>query len=503
SFAPIVRGESEYWYWAWQSYDLEVEDREDQRGDLIAFTPAGTVNVLLSDVYPVELSRIDDAHAFVGARIDDQWSLYYLSSNSAHQVIELFDHSYMTEHGLGTIYRGHRYFIPDFMPMDESSVLVFNTDFDIYAIYDAVSGETARLNLRPWCRRDCVRVSADGRYIRYYVRGDDPYYVRLSTYRPFTYPIPRTLPYQLYEYDTITQTERLIFEQDVVDEGQTPPAGGCTPDEHGDRWFCTLYIDDDETPDVVADRKFIVYTDGHIEDVNADWQLRVLDQQWYFLDLDSSPLGCSDCIVRVYPDGNMEESFEFIIPENEASISSFNVQLLSEQRLLTYPAFDPMYAISRLGELTELGVADCCSDPISSDLYDPRTGFMIVIDRNHDYQRNIWDTRSFTKVATFPVGYPGVRQAFRDRAVVLLAFEPFFNTYSMYSLIDQQAYIFGLEERRTFMDAIPGGALLVDWGSDYQLAITFQAQDDGIYIWTPDEGETLLVDSAVSVPESR
>jgi hypothetical protein len=505
SFAPVVRGDSEYWHWAWRPYDLEVEDAEDQRGDLIAFSPDGTTNVLLSDVYPAVLRRIDDAHAFVGARTDDQWSLYYLSSTSAQQVIELFEHQYLTEHKSEAIYQGYGYFIPDFMPMDADQFLIFNTDLDVYAIYNASSGQTTRLDLRRWCDRDCVRVSQDGRYIRYYVRGEDPYYVRLSTYRSFTYPIPQTLPYQLYEYDTVTQTEQLFYEQevvDVIDEGRTPSHGGCTPDQHGDRWFCTVYIDDDETPYLVADRKFIVHPDGQIEDVDINWQLRVLDQLWYFLDLDSSPWGCSDCTVSVYPDGNLEQAFEFRIPDNEASISSFNVQMLSEQHLLTNPSYEPMYAISRSGELTELGVGDCCSDPISSDLYDPLTGFMIVLDRNNDYQVSIWDTRSFVEVATFPEGYPGVRHAFQDQAVVLLTFEHFFNIYSMYSLIDQRAYIFDLEERRDFLDAVPGGALLVDRGSDYQLASTYQAQDDGIYIWTPDEGETLLIEGAIKIPDS-
>lgn len=506
SFAPIVRGESEYWYWAWRSYDLAVEESEDQRGDLIAFTPNGTTNILLSDVFPAVLRRVDDTHAFVGIRQDNEWSLYYLSPDSAYRVMDLFEHSYLVEHRSEAVYQGYEYFIPEFMPMNDGKFLIFSTDHDIYAIYDVASEQTTLLDLRPWCDRDCVRISENGRFIRYYVRGEDPYYVRLSTYRPFSYPIPQTLPYQLYEYDTVTQTERLFYEQtavNTIEEDPPPSSGGCIPDQYGDRWFCTLYIDDDETSYLVADRKFIVHTDGRIEDVNSNWQLRVLDQQWYFLDLDSNPFGCSDCTVSVYPDGNVERSFEFSIPDTEASVSSFNVQLLSEQHLLANSLSGSMYAISRSGELTKLGVGDCCSDPISSDLYDPRTGFMIVIDLDNNYQRSIWDTRSFIEVATFPIGYPGVRQAFRDRAVVLLTFEPFYNVYGMYSLIDQRAYIFDLEEKRALLGAIPGGALFVDMGSDYQLVSTYQAPDDGIYIWTPEEGEQLLIEGAVSIPYSR
>jgi hypothetical protein len=436
--------------------------------------------------------------------MDDQWSLYYLSPTSAHQVIEFVKHSKLRELRSGTTYLSSDYFFPEFMRMDADRFLVFNTDLDLYAIYDAASGQTTSLTLRRWCDRDCVRVSQDGRYIRYYVRGDDPYYVRLSTYRLFTYPIPQTLPYQLYEYDTVTQTERLLFEQevvDVIDEQPVKSTGGCTPDQHGDRWYCTLYIDDDETPNSMADRKFIVHTNGQIEHVNPTWQLRVLDQQWYFLDLDSSPLGCSDCTINVYPNGSQEQTFAFKVPESEMFLSSFDVQLLSEDHLLTSPIFEPVYAISRSGELTKLGFSDCCSDPISSDFYDPRTGFMIVIDRDN-LQSSIWDTRSFKKVATFPAGYPGAHHAFQDRAVVLLTLEPFFNIYSMYSLIDERAYIFNLEERRGFLDAIPGGALLVDWGSDFEHAIMYRAEDDGIYTWTPDVGETLLIEGAINIPDS-
>lgn len=57
--ASVVRGDSQYWYWAWRPYDLQVEDGEDQRGDLIAFSPDGTTSVLLSEVYPVVLRRAD------------------------------------------------------------------------------------------------------------------------------------------------------------------------------------------------------------------------------------------------------------------------------------------------------------------------------------------------------------------------------------------------------------------------------------------------------------
>jgi len=103
------------------------------------------------------------------------------------------------------------------MLMNDGKFLIFNTDHDLYAIYDVASEQTTLLDLRPWCDRDCVRTSENGQFIRYYVHGEDPYYVRLSTYRPFSYPIPQTLPYQLYEYDIVTQTERLFYEQAAVD----------------------------------------------------------------------------------------------------------------------------------------------------------------------------------------------------------------------------------------------------------------------------------------------
>nr|MCU0482473.1 hypothetical protein [Anaerolineae bacterium] len=66
---------------------------------------------------------------------------------------------------------------------------------------------------------------------------------------------------------------------------------------------------------------------------------------------------------------------------------------------------------------------------------------------------------------------------------------------------DQQQYVFNLDESRIFLDAIPNGAILVDRGSDYQLARRYMATDEGIYIWRPDEGETLLIDGAVNIPK--
>ncbi|MCU0481875.1 MAG: hypothetical protein MUE54_11810, partial [Anaerolineae bacterium] len=324
-FSSIVAGEDgEYWNWAWRSYDLEVEYPEDQRGDLIAFLPDGTINTLLSDIYPVLLKRINDSTAFVGIRQGDEWYLYYLSADSAHPVILLFDHAYYIEIEpfLGH-YAGYDYFVPDFMPIGDEKFLIFNTNLEIYAIYDVASNQVMSLNLKPWCDRDCVRVSEDGRYIRYYVRGDDPYYTRLRTYQLSTYPPLRTLPYQLYEYDIVTQTERLFHEQvmtDTNEEDGISSWGGCTPDEYGERWFCTVFLNQSLELTPVPSRKFIVDTNGYIEDVNLNWSLQVLDRQWYFLDMGSEMFGCWKCVITVYPDSNRDESFEFIIPENEYSV---------------------------------------------------------------------------------------------------------------------------------------------------------------------------------------
>lgn len=495
--------EGDIWYWAWRSYDLDVEKPEDQRGDLVAFLPNGTVNVILGNVYPVDLKRVNESNAFVGGKVDEAYSLYYLSSDSAIPIMELFDQALLDESRDLAIYQGYSYFIPDVHSMHDGRYLIANTNLNQYATYDPHINENVPLELRAWCDRDCVRVSEDGRYIRYYVRPDDPYYVRLSYHRPFTYPIPRTLPYQLYEYDTVTNTETLVYQQEEImaEQNRTPPGGNCTPDRFGERWYCTLFLDDDQNSLLMADQKIIVKMDGTIEQVPSEWQLRVWNDEWYFLDLDTNPNGCTDCEVNVFPNGDISNNFAFFIPpSDDYYLSSFNVQLLSEEYLLTNPSGLTLYALSRNGEFTELGIPHCCTDPISMDLYDQRTGYMVT---SKDNQTIIWDTRNLMILTAFSEdAIPGVLETFRDYSLVLHELDPLFNIHGMYSYLDQQAYKFNLTDRREFIDAYHGGALFSYEGSNYQSSRMFRSTDDAIYRWEPDSGETILIDGAIAIPDT-
>lgn len=483
-----AQDEDNVWYWAWRSYDLAVEEPEDQQGDLLAFKPDGTINVLLEYVFPVVLERVDESTAFVSGKIDDTYRLYYLTSTQAVEVIELFEQTYIDDLYQNAIYEGYAYFTPEIIPAGETSFLLADKKRNRYFIYDTIENTTLPLDLRPWCNDDCVRVSADGRFIRYRVSQTNPMR-SLVSYDPGE----NTLPYQLYEYDTVTQTERIIHEQvaiTFVEGEEAPPRGDCTPDTTGSFWYCELFVNGGN----VADEKYVVDAVGNIESINPNWQLRVLDGHWYFLDLDRNRADCDPCVINVFPDGYIAASFQFVVPPvEEFPIWYGEVQMLSEQQLLPNPTGQPMYALSRSGELTELGMRPCCADPISMDYYDEKNGWMILwyVSNSNEQLPNetvIWQTQPFNQFATFPglieTGTGGA--TFRDYSFVF--------SDVVYSYFDAVLYDLDFVEPMQPIDAFPGGALLYDRGDADPF--TMAVENDAIYRWTPQENLMLIVDGA-------
>jgi hypothetical protein len=501
----FAQSPNEVWFWAWRSYDLKVEHVEDQRGELLAFTPTRTVNVLLKNVFPVVLQRIDDDQAFVLGKIDNTYSLYYLTSTQAITVMELFDQSYVDELRNYVLYDGYRYFAPEIIPAGESRYLIADKKRKQYTIFDVEKNSTMSVNLRAWCNEECVRVSIDGRYIRYRVSPSDPRGMLPSFYDRDE----NALPYQIFEYDIEAQTERLIYEQKAIDRQATPPIADCTPDQYGGRWYCELYLDDSHSPGWIADEKQIVSVDGTIETVPSVWRLELLNRRWYFLDLDRIPENnqpCLDCPVRVHPDRLESPSFQFI--ESQLGHTSLqngylafgsNFRLLSEQHIgLGLRQGGPFYAVSREGEVTEMGVRHCCADPISQDYYDESKGYLVTYNRSVK-QTQIWNTRSLELIGGFSGDIvPGVRSTFRDYSLVL--FKDLGSTPSVvYSYTDTALYEFNFTKAFGYIDAFSGGVLLVDYGDRDLLNPNYAATNDAIYLWTPSEGETLLIDGAVPI----
>jgi len=498
--STLAQPEDPIWFWVWRSYDLDVEKSEDQRGDLLAFTPDGTVNVLLENIFPIFLQRIDDDGAFVVGKIDEAYRLYYLTSTQAIQVVELFDQDYVDEFRSMAIYDGYSYFAPEIIPAGEDKFLIADTKRNQYTVFDTEQHNTISVDLRAWCKDDCVRVSADGRYIRYRVSPSDP-----MQSRGFPDPGEDDLPYQIYEFDVVAGSERLIYEQTVTDFVVTPPQADCTPDQYGDRWYCELFLDDGNNPIWVSDEKIIVYADGTTEPVNPDWKLRVLENRWYFLDLDRVRDDCDRCVINVFPDGNEAEGFQFDIPPREEFAFWYGAEMLSEYHLTPGLNATPIRALSRSGEVTELGRRPCCADPIGQDFYDPATGWLVLINASDpdNAHTEIWNTRPLGRIASFSANniQPGVRSTFRDYSLVLFDRSPGGGPAVAYSYIDEVLYEFDFIEYRRYIDAFAGGVLVVDLGDDYWNDRTFAVANDGIYRWTPTEGETLLIDGAVSVPE--
>lgn len=512
SFNPIyAQAEDVIWFWAWRSYDLEVTQAEDQRGDLIAFTPDGVVNTLLEDVFPIVLRRVSDNQAFVGGKIADTYNLYYLTSTEAVKVTELFDQSYMDSLRDYGLYDGYSYFMPEIIPAGENQYLIGDTKRDQYAIFDITERNTTSVDLRPWCKDECVRVSEDGRYIRYRVSPSD---IMASSTAPNSGE--NTLPYQIFEYDTLTRTERLVYEQPILDRGvryNTPPYGDCTPDKYGDRWYCELYFDDNENLNWIADEKRIVSIDGDIEEVSSEWKLKILNDKWYFLDLDRDvrKIGqCDDCSITVHPDRIESASFEFLAPQRagtslEHGYLAFgnNIQILSENYLGLGFQSDTAYVVSRAGGVTELGVRHCCTDPNGFDFYDAKSGFLISYNLTAK-QTQIWDTRSLTLMSSLPGSVtPGVRSTFRDYSLVVYKEGHAFSPHGAYSYLDQRFYEFEYPLNIgyiAYMDAIPGGTLLGSYGDEYWLDKMYRLTDDAIYRWTPDDGAILLVQDAIPIP---
>ena len=492
-----AQSQLEIWYWAWRSYDLEVEHPEDQRGDLLAFKPDGTVNVLLEDVFPIALERIDDTTAFVGGKIGDTYSYYYLTSTQAIPVLELFDQSYVNEtrQEARITGDGYKYFTPDTIRTNDNRFLLVDARRGIYAITDISENTTTLLELGEVCADDCIRVSEDGRYIRYRV----------------TPPENFGLPYQIFEYDTQTNTERLVYEQEWIttDSWRNPPRAECTPNEYGERWYCELYIDNEVPYSFVADEKIIIHTNGNVENINLEWVLRILDNRWYFLDLDRFPGGCDDCVVTVYPYQNETSTFEFYVPTSHiADVSSYNAQLLSEQYIGVGFPHGTVYAISRSGELTELGNWHCCADPVGFDFYDETYHYLVSYNQTAKATQ-IWDMRSLELLGTFAGAdvTPDIQSTFRDYGLVVDNYGVSYSPHAVYSYLDERLYVYeyptGVDGYGFHIDAFHGGMLLASYGDnmDYWYDSKYRVDGDGIYRWTPDTGAVLIIDGAIPIPD--
>ena len=325
--------DDQIWFWAWHSYELDdIETLYDQRGDVFAYTPDGMTVSLLENVYPAYIERISDSTAFVIAGSDELYSLYYMTPSGAQYVIDLFTQSYVEEYQREAIYSGFSFYAPEIIPVANGNFLIGDTRQEIYLIYDPTDDSYTEYDLRSWCDDNCVRVSEDGRYIRYHVTPTDD-----------------SLPYQLYEFDTETNTELLLFEQEEVsyESGDTPPWANCTPDQFGERWYCELYLDDGINWIGTADEKFIIYSNENIEVIDSDWQLRILNNQWHFIDLDRDRSECDPCTISVFPDGDETQMFQFIIPSRDEFNPWYGQAiLLSEEHLIPNPVTSPTYAMS-------------------------------------------------------------------------------------------------------------------------------------------------------------
>ncbi|MEM9952352.1 MAG: hypothetical protein AAF846_12155 [Chloroflexota bacterium] len=516
---------SPIWFWAWRSYDMDVENiPTDQRGDVITYTGYGETNILLENVFPIGLQRMSNSTAFVAGKIDKDYSLYYLTPNEAVYITALFDQNYVDERRNYAIYSGFEYYMPDIIPAGDSTFLIADRRQDNYFLFDVETQAIQILDLRAWCYDECIRISEDGRYIRYRVSAYDSL-VPSAIYNEGE----NELPYQLYEYDTFTGIETLFYEQlfiEYIEGMQRPPQANCTPDKFGERWYCEIFIEDPDTPGWLPDEQIIVHHTGETQTINPNLHLRSLNNEWYFLDLyrDLVPInGCASCVITVYDSYTFDPISAFEIPSSESTsfeyvdqIISDRVQLISESIIgfgFPYPS-SKAYIMTFESEIIEIGYRHCCSDPISMDFYDYKTGFVVSVNQENEdanYKTQLWNTTIPELIAEFPVEVnPGIDSTFRDYSLVLYGRL----TFHVYSHLDETLYeiVYSAENPRNYIDAFHGGFILASYGNELEYGLLvngdwsaagsgYQLENDGIYVWTPEHGEQLLIDRAIPIPD--
>jgi hypothetical protein len=277
SFSPSAGTQNEQkWFWAW------ITDSQQ----LVAYSPDGTVNPLLDEIYPFRLKRIDNETAVVMGKKGDEYGVYVVSSTTAYLASILYDEDHVI-----TLRENSQ--ISDMtgppgvnaIALADNKIFFWNQELGKTFLFDRLSHETTSLNLEHW---EDLRASQDGQFLHYRVQYETENRLNIR--------------WVLYEYDIINHTTRSIFTRDeTVSPDDISVVERCTPNRYGERWYCVKSLGRYNGSLPVSTTSIITH-DGEEKpiDINLHFQVTPLGE-WYFLKSDHYDMGCGEgCVVELY-----------------------------------------------------------------------------------------------------------------------------------------------------------------------------------------------------------
>ncbi|MEL6406147.1 MAG: hypothetical protein AAFR81_17390 [Chloroflexota bacterium] len=213
------------WHWAWNQ----------DTGELFAYSPTGTVNLLTDELNTIyqfgEIWRVSDAQAIALATIDDMQTLYLLDSVSAQPVELIFDEAtwqYYLDSSF--ILEPTAYAYPYLALTTSLHTGVYTNERLRTRPTLLLNLDTRQIYLLSENSQPVARFSADGQHLRYLhlmMTGE-------------------TFELEIREYDVASNTETIAyrFQEDLLDSViQVEDA-----DIHGERWLISrtddpYYID--------------------------------------------------------------------------------------------------------------------------------------------------------------------------------------------------------------------------------------------------------------------
>ncbi|MBA3872949.1 MAG: hypothetical protein H0X30_27775 [Anaerolineae bacterium] len=324
------------WYWAYIEKNQQV----------ISYNVSGNVHVLLEGVGPSNLYRIDDDTAVVMIWRTHQFSAYVLTSDNAYLVSELYSGEFPDDplaHPAGV----------QALALMYPYMLIWNFDYSSHFIFNRETHTVEKLNLDRW---ETVRVSADGRYLRYFIDDEKGNNLKLH--------------WRLVEYDVVKAVARTIFERKEDKPAEADSIyEGCKPDTHGEKWFCEqsigIYPANGGMP---LSKRQIIHIDGHTEDIENNQYLKVsASGDWFILTSDNYYNHCDKtCTFKItnYSTGHTQTySVSQMAPPQEVDFNLFYSEVLDDGHLLLVGSFQTgsaNYLLQDKTKLIYLGVTPCC-----------------------------------------------------------------------------------------------------------------------------------------------
>lgn len=326
------------WYWAFIEHYHQI----------IAYNITGEFNVLINDGQPSSLYRIDERTAVITIERNDAFSTYILTSENAyfistfHVVTNSDDYGQVAPPNVKALALTFPY------------ILLWDHGYTAPFLFNRETHAVETLNLGAW---ETVRLSDDGRYLRYWIRDN--------------VDAERRVHWRLIEYDVLNTTTRIIFERDRQADIEVSSIGEhCEPDTYGEKWFCiqsTLFHNALRP----LTQNEIIHLDGEIESIDADQHLKIgLNGDWFFVSSAFYGNYCdATCSFEVtdYAVGEIQRYAlsSVHIPDGVTFALNYS-KILDAQHLLLFDVNDDaggttLYLLENKGTtLHYLGLIPCC-----------------------------------------------------------------------------------------------------------------------------------------------